>query len=106
MVYIPESSGFLIGIILGCLIVGALYGLIPFFVGRRRDMNGLGAAGLICSMLGNLFFMGWGFFEISIWYMLLLLFPFSLRSSLWSKADRSGEKNHIAKAGSLWLLKS
>ena len=43
MVYIPESSGFLIGIILGCLIVGALYGLIPFFVGRRRDMNGLGA---------------------------------------------------------------
>ena len=62
MVYIPESSGFLIGIILGCLIVGALYGLIPFFVGRRRDMNGLGAAGLICSMLGNLFFMGWGFF--------------------------------------------
>ena len=35
MVYIPESSGFLIGIILGCLIVGALYGLIPFFVGEE-----------------------------------------------------------------------
>ena len=69
MVYIPESSGFLIGIILGCLIVGALYGLIPFFVGRRRDMNGLGAAGLICSMLGHLFFMGWGFFAAGNIYM-------------------------------------
>ena len=69
MVYIPESSGFLIGIILGCLIVGALYGLVPFFVGRRRDMNGLGAAGLICSMLGNLFFMGWGVFMAGNIYM-------------------------------------
>ncbi len=58
--YIPENSGFLIGIIVGCLLIGALYGLIPLFVGRRRDMKGMGIAGFLCSMAGNLFFIGWG----------------------------------------------
>ncbi len=48
----------LIGYLVGSLVIGALLGLIPFFLGRRRGADGLGTAGLICCIISNLFGLG------------------------------------------------
>jgi hypothetical protein len=42
-----------IGLIVGGLIAGALCGLIPFFVGKKRGQTTLGNAGLVCSIIGG-----------------------------------------------------
>lgn len=39
--------------IIGAVVIGALCGLIPFFLGRRRGRAGLGLAGLISCIVGG-----------------------------------------------------
>lgn len=46
------EMGYLIGIILGSLLAGTIFGLIPFILGRKRGLTGLGTAGLICTIVG------------------------------------------------------
>jgi len=50
--------GMTIGYLVGALTIGALLGLIPFFLGRKRGVDGLGTAGLICCIIGNFFGLG------------------------------------------------
>lgn len=42
------------GLIVGGLIAGALCGLIPYFVGKKRGQTTLGNAGLISSIIGGM----------------------------------------------------
>ena len=50
--------GMMIGGIVGALMIGALLGLIPFFLGRKRGVEGLGTAALLCCTIGNIFGLG------------------------------------------------
>ena len=43
------EMGYLIGII---LLAGTIFGLIPFILGKKRGLTGLGTAGLICTIVG------------------------------------------------------
>jgi len=46
----PEALGRIIGLILG----GAVFGLIPFYVGKKKGRERLGLAGLVVSALSTL----------------------------------------------------
>ena len=48
-----EQTAHLIGILLGALFVGALCGLLPLFVGLKRQKTGLAVAGLISCVIGG-----------------------------------------------------
>ena len=50
--------GMIIGYTVGMLTIGALLGLIPFFLGRKRGADELGTAGLICCIVSNFFGLG------------------------------------------------
>ncbi len=67
------ATGFLIGVILGNLLIGGLFGLIPFILGRKRELNGLGTAGLICSIIGNFLLTGLGPFIAVIFAIIILV---------------------------------
>ena len=43
----------LAGLIVGGLVAGALCGLIPFFVGKKRGQSTLGNAGLVSCIIGG-----------------------------------------------------
>lgn len=67
------SNGYLIGVTLGLILAGALLGLIPFFVGRKRGFSGLGTAGLICCMVGSLIWIGSATFIAMIFTVVILI---------------------------------
>ncbi len=62
--------GRMIGYIVGSLSIGALLGLIPFFVGRKRGVDGLAAAALICCAAGNIAGLG---IIIAIIFLIIIL---------------------------------
>ena len=52
----PEQQvPFLIGAIIGALVVGTLCGLLPFFLARSRGRQGLGIAALVTCIIGGFF---------------------------------------------------
>lgn len=67
------DTGFLIGVILGQLLAGALFGLVPFFVGRKREVRGWGIAGLICCMIGSLIWLTSPFPIAAVFTIIILL---------------------------------
>lgn len=68
-----ESAGFMIGYFVGSIAIGALLGLIPFFLGRKRGHEGLGIAGLICSIVGNLIFSGSSIIFVIVFSIIILV---------------------------------
>lgn len=67
------SIAMIIGYLIGSMLIGALFGLIPFFLGRKRDLNGLGLAALICSIVGNLFFNGICIIIVIVFTIIILI---------------------------------
>lgn len=54
-----EVFGYVIGIFLGSVIFGILFGLIPLITGIRREEKGLGIAGMIFTIIGSCILLGW-----------------------------------------------
>jgi hypothetical protein len=50
----PGSPVLILARLFGAFFIGALLGLIPFFVARKRGQQGLGVAGLVASIVGGL----------------------------------------------------
>lgn len=67
------SMGMIIGYLVGSAVIGALFGLIPFFLGRKRGQEGLGTAGLICCIVGNLIFTGAGIIIAVVFSIIILV---------------------------------
>ncbi|MCD7888371.1 MAG: FHA domain-containing protein [Oscillospiraceae bacterium] len=45
---------YLIGVLIGGALVGALFGLIPFFIGRSRCRDNMGTLAMICCCVGGM----------------------------------------------------
>jgi len=50
----PATVGYWVGVFAGGFVVGLLCGLVPFFVGRKKDRASLGVAGLIACVVSGL----------------------------------------------------
>lgn len=48
------DAGYRVGYLFGSLIASALLGLIPFFLGRKRDLNVLALTGLLACIASGL----------------------------------------------------
>lgn len=66
----PGAIGRVIGSIVGALTMGAVLGLIPFFIGRKKGAYGLATAALICCMAANIFYAG---FIMAIIFTIIIL---------------------------------
>jgi hypothetical protein len=51
-----QQVGFYFGVIFGSLLVGMILGLIPWFYGRHRGMNGVASAGMLACVVGQFLF--------------------------------------------------
>lgn len=65
------AVGRMAGYVTGALLIGALLGLIPFFLARKRGVNGWGIAGLVCCTIGNLF--GFGIIFTVVFVVIILI---------------------------------
>lgn len=50
----PHNSSYMIGVLLGALTMGGLWGLMPLLIGKSRNNLVLGIIGFICSVIGGL----------------------------------------------------
>ena len=64
---------FLVGLIIGALLMGTLLGLLPLILGIKRGKVGLGVAGIIACIVGHFI---WGLFvsiPVSIIFAIVIL---------------------------------
>jgi hypothetical protein len=49
-----KTVGYWVGVVVGGFVVGLLCGLVPFFVGKKRNQMNLAVGGLIACIVGGL----------------------------------------------------
>lgn len=57
-ILLSYDAGYQVGYIFGSLFASALLGLIPFFLGRKRDLNVLALTGLLACVTAGLIYPG------------------------------------------------
>lgn len=67
------NLGYQLGYIVGTLFISALLGLIPFFLGRKRDLNVLSLAGLIACIAAGIILPGSAVFVAIVFTVIILI---------------------------------
>ena len=65
--------GYQVGYVFGALFVSALLGLIPFFLGRKRDLNVLAITGLLACIAAGIIYPGSALLMAIIFSVIILI---------------------------------